>query len=348
MCKIAFIPFARHNPTLARQIIRLLAPMMSQTDPHGTGYLEVHNNGLRIQRWMNPKRLFKVVKPLDTALTQAIAKYSGALTLADNPGDYSEHGDVGGVPLSIACHARWATTPKCIGNVHPFHEKHDDGETALMHNGVVSNWIGMVKQYGGEECDSWAILRRYIDAQVYGPKPQLDDAFDVIPGSQSCLAANVLNDGQLFVDYWKNNGTTMHAAYVPALSSPVFCTDGGMLKMVLQKLKVKFHFLEVSAYQLIRFHPRTDAVEVFEQGDWQVSMAHSYQTSYTPSSWRGNSQAMANVPSIPESNCHERTTPLVIQGDSEDIDDDTLAINDDSEVASRVDYIRARGKVSRR
>lgn len=265
MCKIAFIPVVtKETLALSRKIVKALSKEMCHSDPHGLGYIEggLNSDGvpqMRVERWLKPKDIFKKPKPnpLGSWLTET---FGDAL---DCPGSVA--GNEEGVdPDSVMCilaHARYATTPICLENVHPFVISTGNAAsvvtTALVHNGIVHGWPQAKAKLpvGVPDCDSYLLAHKYAENElVFGDAGSVEGALYDVTGSYAVAAMSTYTsvDGNgLVLDYFRNSGSQMNAAYVDAIKGLVFCTSAQLLTSILTKLKLKHTMVETTAYRRI-------------------------------------------------------------------------------------------------
>jgi glucosamine 6-phosphate synthetase-like amidotransferase/phosphosugar isomerase protein len=116
-----------------------------------------------------------------------------------------------------------ATCGKGIENTHPFVQ----GETALIHNGVINN-AHMLKNVTST-CDSETILNEYIDRDVAGNPDSIQGVADALRGYYACGVVTKAN-GRQVVDIFKDARANLVVGYVKALGAYVYCTTEEILR----------------------------------------------------------------------------------------------------------------------
>jgi hypothetical protein len=210
-------------------------PGMTARDKDGLGVMRLGKRGVSIQRWLNPHSApSRALKP------DALAPYSDLVTPS-----YNEQGDIHQKPYAFAVHARYATCPVALENVHPFYRN----GVALMHNGVISNTYEFETTLSS--CDSEVLLTRYLEADVSSNLEKIGEAVAPIEGSFACIVFHQKG----FVDIFKDDSTSLYIAAIPTVGT-VFCTSNDILGEACEVLKIRRpSILPVTGYTAMRWIP---------------------------------------------------------------------------------------------
>lgn len=192
MCKL-FSIVEIENQKNAELFTKAAVPNVIKTDNHGLGIMRLGENGVHLQRWLEPPVIVRRKK------STKLLKYEKALLhQQDESGTRSRN------LFAIAVHGRFATCARSLENTHPFYRE----GAALMHNGIISN----ASQYPHplSTCDSEALLSQYLEHDVRKNPANLTAALDGVGGY---YAAIVFNDNGV-VDIWRDETATLHMAHV--------------------------------------------------------------------------------------------------------------------------------------
>ena len=192
MCKLLAI-VEIENPDKAELFVKKAIPIVTKTDNHGLGIMRLGENGVHIQRWLEPPAVVSKRK------SAVLMRYEKVLKHQSN-----ETGTRSRELYAIAVHGRFATCAKSLQNTHPFYK---DG-TALMHNGIISNAEKFTRTLS--TCDSEALLSQYIEHGVKETNLRLTEA---LTGVQGYYAAIVFNDNGV-IDIWRDDHATLFLAHV--------------------------------------------------------------------------------------------------------------------------------------
>lgn len=214
MCKlfaIVEVEDRRNAELFAKKAI----PAITKTDDDGLGIMRLGENGIHIQRWLEPPLVVRKNKSV------VLEKYEKALKHQEN-----EAGKVSKQLYAIAVHGRMATCLVSLANTHPFYK----GGTALMHNGIISNHTQYEKTLSS--CDSEALLSQYLKHDLVNRPDELTTALD---GMQGYYAAIVFNDNGV-IDIWRDDAASLYMAHVKHVGV-VIATTADIIKQTAKKCK---------------------------------------------------------------------------------------------------------------
>jgi hypothetical protein len=231
-----------HKRSLAQKFIKHAAPFMSAQDNDGLGYIAADGDSISGERWLKNADAFrdrklytpdqnKLVQIFQHAISHTFVKYNkfgeGSMDSA----------------TSILLHTRMATCSKSMENTHPFVK----GDTALIHNGVISNSDEVMRKYKRiSTCDSEAILQEYLNKGVNLDPNNVQKMADELDGWYAVGIVSKDATGRQIVDVFKCGDSSLYVAFVPALETFVFCTQIGILKSTARKCG-----LAVTAYDTV-------------------------------------------------------------------------------------------------
>lgn len=160
MCKVMVMTGIKES-ALALDFMKAVAPNMSIGNTDGIGYSAINSkNELFMEKWHNNKHFLNTDDVVDQATVEALKPFEnriGKLSL-----NYTNFGTVTRDDIkTVTMHTRFATCGKTFENTHPFIE----GDTSLIHNGVISNsyTLGLNKN---STCDSENALQLYVKEQT--------------------------------------------------------------------------------------------------------------------------------------------------------------------------------------
>lgn len=219
MCKVAIIPAIKH-PSKTAKFIEVLAKEISVGNTDGLGYAAVTDSGdLFGERWLVNSTAFH------NRIPEKYKMFSGVSTSgvgSEPPANYNNFG-VPGKTLedakAITLHTRFATSSKGFQNTHPF----VDGDTSLIHNGVISN----VEDFNFKlsSCDSEAILISYLK---HGMNMDVSKAASVaadLTGYYVAALFSIDAAGNRVLDIMKGNNEAFYCVWVNELETYVFCSS---------------------------------------------------------------------------------------------------------------------------
>lgn len=290
MCKVLAIPGIKpENHQAAWDFIIKAREVMTRHDQDGFGYAAVsRSQGLYGERWLDPETAFKLRTEADIAkANQALSKEAArekelleqlgyTVDLPASTGFslddvYNRFGQAN--PKDVSCiiaHARMATCKVHMPNTHPFVE----GNTALIHNGVISNHETLTKKTS--TCDSEVILNSYIHNGVLtNPKEGMQKVSDDLTGSYACAVIGKTADNKWILDVFRNDTNVLYCTFVHQLGTIVIATTETILDDTCKTLKFTHgKNYKVEACNLLRFD--TDTGNVVGTFKFQVSYAGWY------------------------------------------------------------------------
>lgn len=214
MCKL-FAIVEIENQKNAERFTKAAIPEVTRTDNHGLGIMRLGENGVHIQRWLEPPT---VVRRKKSAKLEA---YKMALKHQENEA---------GIPSrrldAIAVHGRFATCAKSLQNTHPFYKK----GAALMHNGIISNAADFTREIS--TCDSEALLSQYVERGVRDDVNKLEESLNGVGGY---YAAIVFNDNGV-IDIWRDDTAALFLAHVRGVGV-VLATTAEIITRTAKKCK---------------------------------------------------------------------------------------------------------------
>ncbi len=255
MCKIAVIPKIKKGLEYrAWKLAEALTPLMSKNDDDGFGYMALGQEGVFGQRWLNPEDAWKtptVMTPAADACLQTYGDAVAPLAVGNSFGKSTER------VFGLCLHARMATCGVGIGNTHPFMS--DDGKTAIIHNGVISN--SSIFELKQSTCDSEAILISYRAHAVAESLANIHNAIAPLIGWYAVAAYAQDSRGVWFLDVFKDARSNLYGVWIEELEGLVFCTSLEMLQVACRKLKYKItRSFQVKDCVAIRHDARTGRV----------------------------------------------------------------------------------------
>ena len=156
MCKVMVMTGIKES-ALALDFMKEVAPNMSIGNTDGIGYSAINSkNELFMEKWHNNKHFLNTDDVVDQATVEALKPFENRI--GKLPLNYTNFGTVTRDDLrTVTMHTRYATCGKTFENTHPFIE----GDTSLIHNGVISNAyaLGLNKN---STCDSENALQLYV------------------------------------------------------------------------------------------------------------------------------------------------------------------------------------------
>jgi hypothetical protein len=192
MCKL-FAIVEIENKKNAEVFTKAAIPLITKTDNHGLGIMRLGENGVHIQRWLEPPTVVRKKR------CKVLMKYQKVLKHQEN-----EEGIRSRNLYAIAVHGRFATCARTLENTHPFYLN----GAALMHNGVISNSHEFDSTVS--TCDSEALLSEYLRTDVRAEAGKLTEAMASIRGY---YAAIVFNDTGA-IDIWRDSAASLYMAHV--------------------------------------------------------------------------------------------------------------------------------------
>lgn len=253
MCKILVMPVVRPDTAqLAWSLAKKMGEIMSKGNSDGLGYAAVDGEGnLFGERWLRNHEAFKDRVEFTTLDRVNIDDYKGFL-------HKEERYDRFGASISeentraIILHTRFATSGKQFYNTHPFY----DEDTALIHNGVISN-VNQ-KELKISTCDSEKILREYLHFDVSNRPKRIQKVAAALEGYYACAVLSKQKDGTPILDVFKESAASLGGAWVRELASIVITTHLGDLVEAAKQLNLHVDSMyEVKSGVLLRFNTLT-------------------------------------------------------------------------------------------
>lgn len=231
MCKLLAI-VEIESQKKAEEFARRSIPFVTKTDNHGLGIMRLGENGVHIQRWLEPPTIVRQKE------SKALRKYDKALRHQKN-----ETGTPSRELYAIGVHGRFATCARTLENVHPFVK----GGTALMHNGIITNAHEFEQTVS--TCDSEALLSQYVKHGVKDDGNKLTAALDGVRGYQAAIAFS--DNGA--IDIWRDGVASLHIAHVRGVGV-VLATTAEIITATAKKCKAYITGLdEILPYTVIRW-----------------------------------------------------------------------------------------------
>lgn len=190
------------NPELTTKFMKAAKEPMSWGNNMGIGFTAVKEDGeFFTERWHNNEQFFDRESPMTYEVMEQLKPFKSRLPkLAVN---YSLYGtpDFNTVS-SVTMHTRYATCGKEFENTHPF----VDGDTSLVHNGVIDNAfdLGLNKI---STCDSEAALQSYIQHDVGRNIENTQAWLDSLSGYWAFGIFSRDSSGRRILDIVRNNAS---------------------------------------------------------------------------------------------------------------------------------------------
>lgn len=265
MCKIMIMSGINNkNRALALEFTKLMAKQITPGNSDGLGYAAVTTKGTLFgERWLNNSEAFvnrPTIQTLSKQETLLVDKYKGFL-IPDVPAPvYNSFGVIDEENIAaITLHTRLATSGKEFINTHPFVL----GDTALIHNGVISNAndLKMVQS----TCDSEAILNEYVDNKVMDKPENIRKVAGKLQGYYACGVFSKTKSGGTILDIFKDSRANLEAAYIVDMRAIVFSSRLSDIKAVCSQMGMEIgRTFKVSDDMLLRVDPVSGDVLVTE------------------------------------------------------------------------------------
>jgi len=279
--------------------LQTMAPLMTAGDRDGLGYAAMTDEGMYIERWLDPSESFKTRKIWSKKDQAILDDFKGSFRggpsynyLTEKPGNHRSPA------FAVIMHARMATCEVALKNVHPFYRK----GTALIHNGIIGNHADLKKITS--TCDSEVILNSYLDNGVQKDINSFQAVAKELRGSYACGVLTKDDTGKDVMDLFRN-GNPLHAVHVEELDALVICTSSFMVKDACTKLKWSHGtFVSMEDDNITRIDARTGGF--LARAKFQSSSASSYHThgdySGEHGNWRNGNRGYKNSHSSHNSN----------------------------------------------
>lgn len=215
MCKVAGVTkVTDKNRNEVWMFMMMLGELMTPGNDDGLGYAAFDKKGnIFGEKWLNNKHAFLDISSKIPNLTaEKMAKaynFFGEKVLRDEA-------------QAIILHTRAATCGRGIFNTHPFVDKPDKPNVAIIHNGMIMNHLELTKKYS--TCDSEVIAHLYSDQEVSKNFGKIDDVTGRLFGWYTVLALSTDDKGRMIMDAF-TDGPRLNSFYIPELETRVFCTS---------------------------------------------------------------------------------------------------------------------------
>lgn len=242
MCKIMVMSGVNSsNRTLAWEFSKRMSKQMTTGNNDGLGYAAVTSEGeLFGERWHINSEAFLnrtlVDKPSEIE-QETVKKYGGFLVSERPPAKYNKFGTINEDSMSaIILHTRLATSGKQFNNTHPFVR----GNTALIHNGVISNTreFKLIQS----TCDSEVILNEYVEKSVTNNPQNIQKVVNKLDGYYACAVLTETKKFGFVVDIFKDARARLVAAHIKDMNIMVFSTSLEDIKIVSESMGMTIDF----------------------------------------------------------------------------------------------------------
>lgn len=249
MCKILVMPVVHPDKAeLAWQVAKAMSKVMSRGNSDGLGYAAVDDEGKIFgERWLRNNEAFNERVEFTDLDRIMMDEFDGFLHKDER---YNKFGELSEAKTrAIILHTRFATSGKGFRNTHPF----VDDSTALIHNGVISNYTQAELKISS--CDSEKILREYLKKDVANDAKKVQKMANALTGYYACaVLSQKRKDGVTILDVFKDQGANLGAAWVRELGAIVITTNPGDLIEVSKDLKLNIDSIyEIKPGVLMRF-----------------------------------------------------------------------------------------------
>lgn len=285
MCKIFVMSgITKETREAANKLILKMADKMSDyRNKDGLGYAAITEEGkLFGERWLNNDKAFQErPKPSEEHLQLAKDLEELFMESVEVSEVYNSFGKIEMDKIAgITLHTRLATSGKEFYNTHPF----VDGNTSLIHNGVISNVDELVLKQS--TCDSEAILNAYTEYDVMNNPKAIQDVAHRLRGYYACGVFSKDKKNRVILDLFKSEGASLYSGFIKELNTFAFTTDyddlASACRAVGLTLEGKY---KVRHGRLFRFNPLTGGVMTFERfEDKYLDTKSSKETSDSESS----------------------------------------------------------------
>lgn len=267
-------------------------PFISENDRDGLGYAAQNEKGVFGERWINPKEAFVYRTPFSKKDKEIKETFVNVL---DGAPRYNKWGKVGKSFHALLLHARMATCAVDIGNTHPFVS--EDGKTALIHNGIVRSYT--LKNVTST-CDTELLLNSYVGNGVAKDPTAVQAMAKEIQGSYACGVLTVDAEGKQVMDIFRNNTSSLYAAYVKELDAIVYCTNIDIVRKTCRKLKWKvgstFKFAD---NKIIRIEAKTGVMLTQHAFTVDTTYNHGYSGNYNHNYWSEQEKKSTALTALP-------------------------------------------------
>lgn len=234
MCKILAVIGCTEPNELLDFMIEAEKPMSLYNDD-GIGYTAIKKDGsIFMEKWVDNDNLFfpptqhNLEEELDGLVD--VKSVSNTEVYASLNAEQTPlwHNTAFNDVCSMFLHTRKATCAKNISNTHPFLSV--DKQTALIHNGVISNSDSFTKPTS--TCDSEAILVSYLEHEINKNPEDIQNVFDDLNGSFAAVITSVDASGKRILDVFRNDTSPLYITKSENLGGLVICTSPITMKEI--------------------------------------------------------------------------------------------------------------------
>lgn len=259
MCKVmTMVGLAKDKRELAWRFAEVAVKEMSWQDRDGFGYAAIDGVGtIFAEKWINNGDAFKVRDLRSEKDLSILDKLKDVFYQAGGKVPYASFGEaLPAEACAILLHSRMATCPVTIENTHPF--IFEDGKTALIHNGVISNTKEL--ENITSTCDSECILNSYVLNGADLEPEYIQQVAEDLEGSYACGVLGSVK-GVPYLDMFRNQRNPLYMAKIKELNCMVFCTTSTIIENVAKALGMTIEYgYHMKENWLIRFNAVTGDV----------------------------------------------------------------------------------------
>ncbi len=219
MCKIfAITEMAKVEVT--PKLLEVIKNHVARHDNHGFGYAIVGNNGE-----IGGERSIRVPSFRPMALdTSSVSRSETCPIVQRTTNDFGDLMEALKSPKSLIAHGRISTNKIGLAETHPFY----NGDTALIHNGVVSDATGSVSHLLETENDTEILFRYWEENGMKAIEENVAGYYAV---------ALLETDGRLHLA--RDNKASLHLTWVRTINSYMIATTPEIIKGVCKSMRWK-------------------------------------------------------------------------------------------------------------
>jgi hypothetical protein len=266
---------SKEQSLLGWKLARQIAPKISKSDNHGIGYMALTRQGQMFsERWLDNGKFNQRPCKSDE---RKLDKLKGMANRRSN--NYSVVGTVNHTDTAvIALHTRFATCGRGITNTHPFIHR----GVGLIHNGMIHNHEQYTKNVSN--CDSEAVLTRYLDEGVKRTPGKIKEAVAPLKGYFACG----IMTGK-YIDVFKSHSARLHVAYSSDLDAYIYSTCEDSLIKAAKETDIDLSDVyEVNSLIMTRHKP--DGTIMSQHDFEEPTSSVTETTSPLMDSWRQRNQ----------------------------------------------------------
>lgn len=279
-----------------------ISKRMSRANRDGLGYAAVTAEGKMFgERWLNNDQSFRKFTKVDDLDKVIVENFDGAVEINNTYGVKRESGEAvynsfgeftPKKTVALTMHARMATTPKGLINVHPFVM---DG-VSLIHNGVIRNVDDF--KYKISTCDSETILQSYLQSGMKTDLKMAEKMAGMLDGSYACGVLTHTEQGPI-LDVFKSWTTSLNAAYIPDMEVWVMSTDKDDIIDTCKELEYDYsNMFTIKGGKAIRIDATTGkriAMEDFNPAQNFQNRSNTYQRRSEETTSNSGNHSVCNV-----------------------------------------------------